>query len=456
VKRRGPTSKTSDRSRRVTPAELRAQLDLATRRVARLKAAALAARADRQELQARFTALTSSTNDAMIMIDEDGVTRFWNLAAERMFGFPAEEIVGKVVSDFIVPPQYYQRHTEGLKRFKATGHGRHFGDTLELSALRRTGEEFPIEISYYSTPLQLSGRWHAVAIIRDITARKRAEMEVERVKSALEQEHREAEEIGASLLRAESTDHRWAACVKVEPCSRAAGDRAGFVSRPVRDGSMNEDWLLVLDASGHGKGAAKFQEVALGGLIALLETGMSMRDALQGVNHVVRQLGTGRFLVGNALRIVREEERAAEPGFRWIEEFNIAQHAVLVLDPDQTVATDWEWARSGRPGASLPMGLFEDGLAGLAPTYRKVRHGSRLAVYTDGITEAEGPGGAFGSDGLRDAFTGSRLLPLAEAHRRIVHAVKCWAAGVPADTPGQLPEPVHLADDMTLALIEVA
>ncbi len=393
----------------------------------------------------------------MVMIDEDGITQFWNRAAEQMFGFRADEILGKAVSDYIVPERYYDRHIAGLKRFKETGKGRHVGDTLELSALRKSGEEFPIEISYHSSPVQWNRRWHAVAIIRDITARKRAEMEVVRVKAELEAEHKEAEEIGRSLLGSRPSDRRWTAFIRIEPCSRAGGDRAGFLPRASHDGSGGEEWLVVFDASGHGKGAAKFQEVSLGGLIALIDNGFTMRDALRAVNRVLQNLRTRRFLVGNILRIMRDDERAAEPGFRWIEEYNVAQHEILALDPAEPAAGSWAWDRDAQLGASLPIGIFEGGLAGLKPASRKVRIGSRLVVFTDGVIEAENPSAEqFGSQRLKDLLTRTRALPQSVAYDEIVHAVKCWTAAVPPDTPRGRLDSVRMGDDMALAIVDIA
>lgn len=408
-----------------------------------------------RELEAKFTALTSSTRDAMVMVDEDGIARFWNRAAEGMFGYQSDEIVGKAISELIVPAKYYDRHVEGLKRFKETGKGRQLGNTLELSALRRTGEEFPIEISYYSSPIQLNGTWHAVAIIRDITVRKRAQAEVERVNNELEREHREAEDIGRRLLRGQPVDPRWTAFVKVEPCSKAGGDRAGFLSRTLADGA-NEDWLVVFDASGHGKGAAKFQEVFLGGLIALLGTGLDMKGSLEALNRLVRTVGTGRFLVGNLLRVMRDDERAAEEGVRWIEEFNVAQHNVVILDPDATTAAEWPWDRRENIGASLPIGLFDDGLASVMPAHRRVRVGSRILAYTDGVSEAENPRlGEFGGGRLRDLLVRTRGLSLAGSYGEIARAVKCWTADLPLDVPDERLSSVRMNDDMTLALLDI-
>jgi PAS domain S-box-containing protein len=410
-----------------------------------------------RDLQSRFTAITSSANDAMIMIDDDGITSFWNRAAERIFGYKSKEILGRPVSDFIVPPQYYERHIKGLARFKKTGKGRRLGRVLELSALRKNGEEFPMEISFYSSPIRLNGRRHAVAIIHDITTRKLIEAEIQRVKSALEHEHKEAEDIGRSLLAKQPLDSRWTAMVNVEPCSEAGGDRAGFISRRLRDSGNTENWLVVCDASGHGKGAAKFQEVALGGLITLMGIGMSMRDSLKAVNGALGRLGTGRFLVGNIFRLMREDERAAEEGFCWVEEFNVAQHNICVLSPDDAVASEWEWNRDSSSGASLPMGLFDEGLAGVNSNYRRLKRGSRIVAFTDGVTDAvSSKFGPFGRERVQDLIIETRNLSLARSYYEMLRAVKCWVADLPRDTADERLGAVQMTDDMTLAILDIA
>jgi PAS domain S-box-containing protein len=460
MKRKKSQSKTASDLSELTKDQLRHQLVLANRKMFRLERACKKTKTgqkESRELQARFTALTSSTNDAMIMIDDDGVTSFWNRAAEDIFGYSSREILGRRVADFIVPPQFYDRHVQGLARFKKTGKGKNFGRTLELSALRKNGEEFPMEISYYSSPIQLNGRWHAVAIIRDITARKRIELEVNRVKTELENEHQEAEEIGRSLLGSEPFDGRWTATVNTEPCSKAGGDRAGFVARALPDRDGIEEWLAVFDASGHGKGAAKFQEVAIGGLIALIGMGMSMMDALKAVNRTLQKLGTGRFLVGSVFRIMRDDERSAEDGFRWIEEFNLAQHQVLVLSPDDAAAGEWQWDRGDASGVSLPIGLFDGGLANLKPSYRKIRIGSRIIAFTDGVTEAVNPkAGQFSQERVQDLLLRTRNLSLRQSYHDIVRAVKCWVGDLPDTTPDEQLESVQMSDDITLAVVDIA
>ena len=125
------------------------------------------------ESEERLRAMAAGAQDAILMIDGDGLITFWNPAAERLFGYGRAEAQGRPVHALIVPSQYRDKHIEGVARFKACGEGPVLGQVLELPALRKDGTEFPVELSI--SALQLKGRWHAVGILRDISARKQAE-----------------------------------------------------------------------------------------------------------------------------------------------------------------------------------------------------------------------------------------------------------------------------------------
>jgi PAS domain S-box-containing protein len=123
--------------------------------------------------------------DAVVMMDAQGKVAHWNAAAERMFGYLAGEILGENVHEKLVPPAYRDGARQGLGHFFQTGEGRVVGRVLELTALRKDGTEFPIELSV--APVQRDGGWWAVAIIRDITRRKRAERDLLREQKLLSQ-----------------------------------------------------------------------------------------------------------------------------------------------------------------------------------------------------------------------------------------------------------------------------
>jgi PAS domain S-box-containing protein len=114
------------------------------------------------------------TDDAVVVADTEGVIRFWNRSAERVFGWPAEEAVGRTL-DLIVPEKHRATHWAGYRRVMAGGETAYAGRLLAVPALRRDGERISIEFSV--AILRGTG---VAAIIRDVTERRRAEQELRR------------------------------------------------------------------------------------------------------------------------------------------------------------------------------------------------------------------------------------------------------------------------------------
>ncbi|MBN2445728.1 MAG: response regulator [Phycisphaerae bacterium] len=121
----------------------------------------------------RFQTIVETAQDAVITSDSKGKINYWNNAAARMLGFSETEAIGGNVMDLIVPPQYHEAKRRGMQGFAQTGRGAAVGNTLELTAIRKGGEEFPIEISI--SGYRVGDSHHAVAILRDITERKRTQ-----------------------------------------------------------------------------------------------------------------------------------------------------------------------------------------------------------------------------------------------------------------------------------------
>lgn len=117
--------------------------------------------------------IMNSALDAIIFIDKNGTVTFWNPQAEQIFGWKENEVMGKLLSSLIIPEAYRIRHEEGMKKYLKTGEGPVLNVLLQLSAIKRSGEEFPIELTIL--PIQQDGEEFFCAFIRDITERKHSE-----------------------------------------------------------------------------------------------------------------------------------------------------------------------------------------------------------------------------------------------------------------------------------------
>jgi len=125
------------------------------------------------ESEEKFRVISTSATDAIVMMDESGNVAYWNPSAEEMFGYSSEEVIGKNLHKALVPAEYHEKALQGIREFKRTGEGAAIGSILELTALRKDGSEFPVELSV--SQIRVNGGWRAVGIIRDITERKKAE-----------------------------------------------------------------------------------------------------------------------------------------------------------------------------------------------------------------------------------------------------------------------------------------
>lgn len=137
-------------------------------------------------LHAGLQSVLETALDAVVVMGPDGDVRGWNKVAERTFGWPESEAIGRTLSDLIIPEQYRAAHEAGRARYLATGEGPVLDRRIEVTALRRSGEEFPAELSV--TCSEQFGSKLFVGFMRDISEQKAF---VERQQRALqESDHR--------------------------------------------------------------------------------------------------------------------------------------------------------------------------------------------------------------------------------------------------------------------------
>lgn len=129
--------------------------------------------------EARKATILEVALDCIITIDGEGRIVEFNPAAERTFGYTRLNVLGKVMADLIVPPTLRPRHHAGFAHYLATGEGPILRQRIEITAMRRSGEEFPIELAVI--PIQGDGQILFTAYLRDISERKRDETERDRL-----------------------------------------------------------------------------------------------------------------------------------------------------------------------------------------------------------------------------------------------------------------------------------
>ena len=130
--------------------------------------------------------IVDGAGDAIVFADAEGTIRLWNVAAERLFGYPAGEAVGASL-DLIVPEKHRPRHWEGYARVMQTGQTKYGGELLAVPAVRRDGCRISIE---FTVTLVRDGDGAVrgiAAIVRDVTARRDAETLLRRRVQELEQ-----------------------------------------------------------------------------------------------------------------------------------------------------------------------------------------------------------------------------------------------------------------------------
>jgi PAS domain S-box-containing protein len=130
----------------------------------------------RQELEkgeTQFATVITASMDAMVAIDREGLITVFNPAAEKMFGWKREEVLGGPL-DRLMPEEYREKHRHYIESYYTTGEPHNaIGHIVELPAVHRTGRPFVIELALSAS--HLNDEPFVLAVIRDVTARRRAE-----------------------------------------------------------------------------------------------------------------------------------------------------------------------------------------------------------------------------------------------------------------------------------------
>ena len=131
------------------------------------------ARFELENSQKQFQAVIQNAMDGIVVISEDGRIHAFNPAAEKIFGYTQEETLGQLVN-MLMPEPTRSEHGQYLQRYFATGEKHIIGVRgRDVTAMRRSGEEFPLELSV--SEMRIAEQRYFIGIVRDITERKEAE-----------------------------------------------------------------------------------------------------------------------------------------------------------------------------------------------------------------------------------------------------------------------------------------
>jgi PAS domain S-box-containing protein len=125
------------------------------------------------ESQEQYHAILRTANDAFIGMDVAGRVVFWNERAEAMFGWPRAEAVGRSIAETIVPAGQRDAHRRGLARYLDDPARAPISRRLEVTALKRDGSEFPVELTIWASGAAERRTFNA--FVRDITEERRAQ-----------------------------------------------------------------------------------------------------------------------------------------------------------------------------------------------------------------------------------------------------------------------------------------
>jgi PAS domain S-box-containing protein len=381
------------------------------------------------ESEARAKTIIDTAHDAFVGIDASGTIVEWNTQACETFGWTRSEALGRTLADTIIPPAFRAAHAEGMRRFHATGEGPILNRRLELSALHRSGREFPVELTVTS-PIRAGRELLFGAFLRDISERKAHEAEIsharvtaEHSRDRLDRELASAGDMQKMILPPALPVHERVQFAAHYRTSRhAGGDYYDVI--PI---DAHRIALVVVDVSGHGARAA----IVMAMIRAVIHTDCGpLSDpaaVLQRLNRHFRYLWD-TAMHATAIAAVLDVERG-------VIQLSSAGHPAPLVIRDGQVAPF--------PAVNGPL-LFWGELADPVVVEERLQRGDRVVFYTDGITDRIGPGDTrFETPRLMETFSRSSRLDLPAMVDALSTELDAFAAGEEPD------------DDQTVLAIEL-
>ena len=346
-------------------------------RDARARKAAREAEAQRRDIERRYRLLWEHSIDAVVLFDNDRAMRMINPAAERMFGYDVAELVGRSVSDLFRGGPDSESEDPHLGETIGTPAGS--GGFFEAIAYGKDGRRLLVEFTV--TEFIFEEESHGAFFIRDVSARKVAELELRKATEQFRVAHEVQQRLFPAIApQAPGFDIAGASF----PAEETGGDHFDYLA--IADGSIG---LVVADVTGHGVGPALLMAETRAYLRIVARNREDLGQILTRTNLALEgDLDFERYITALLVKLDVDGHR--------IQFVNAGHSRGFVLDGAGSVRCYLE--RSGPP-----LGIRPD-LAYTHSDWVDLEVGDTVLLVTDGIEEAEGPNGDFFEEqGLLDA-----------------------------------------------------
>ncbi|MFH8694481.1 PAS domain S-box protein [Streptomyces chartreusis] len=374
---------------------------------------------ERKAAEARINelaALVESSQDAILAKTLDGRITYWNVAAQQLYGYSAEEAIGRHVS-MLAPPERKDEIILLLERLRKGEKIEHF-ETLRLTS---TGAALDVDVTLwptYSPDRRVIG---ACAIIRDVSDRKRAEAELT---ALYEQQKHIALTLQRSLMGTPPAIPGLEAASRYRPATQGPGVGGDWFDLiPLGAGRVG---ILIGDVMGRGLEAASVMGQLRSAAHALAKTGMQPRQLMQALDAVVADLDVPDQLVTCCYLVIAPDSGS-------VTVCSAGHLPALVATPGDGVH------RLVSP-VNAPLGvgdiLYQQTDAAIPP-------GATLVLYTDGLVETPGSDIEDEIDKLTTTLAGAfgRTRRLEATADHVLAAL--------------LPDPEGHDDDVTLLLAQL-